>query len=117
MKENIRVSIGKAQFEGVLEESPAARQFRNMLPNQFEMLELNNNEKYAALKSGLKASPSRPGKIQAGDTMLWGDETVVLFYKSFSTSYSYTRLGRITDTNGLEAAVGKGNVTVKMEPA
>jgi len=36
----------------------------------------------------------------------------VLFYKSFDTSNSYTKLGRINNPAALAAALGKGNVTV-----
>ena len=38
---------------------------------------------------------------------------LVLFYKSFETSYEYTKIGRITNTKGLKKAVGKGSVTVR----
>jgi hypothetical protein len=76
------------------------------------MVELNGNEKYVDLPSNLPANASNPGTIQNGDLMLYGANTLVLFYKSFSTSYRYTKLGRIDDPAGLAAAVGSGDVSV-----
>jgi hypothetical protein len=79
------------------------------------MRELNGNEKYFDLPNNLPANASNPGTIQTGDLMLYGSNTVALFYKSFSTPYSYTRLGRIDNISGLTAALGSGNITVTFE--
>ena len=47
--------------------------------------------------------------------MLYGRSTLVLFYESFPTSYSYTRIGKIADVQGLKEVVGDREVTVKFE--
>ncbi len=50
--------------------------------------------------------------IHTGDILLFGSNCIVLFYEDFSTSYSYTPISNIEDTNGLESALGSGNVTI-----
>ena len=79
------------------------------------MSELNGNEKYFRYSDALPTNESNPGMIQSGDLMIYGSTTLVLFYKSFSTPYDYTRLGRIKETAGLATAVGSGNVSVTFE--
>ena len=44
--------------------------------------------------------------------MLYGNNCVVLFYESFSSGYSYTRLGSVDDPAGLAEALGTGSVEV-----
>ncbi|MBP3195158.1 MAG: hypothetical protein J6M05_05785 [Cardiobacteriaceae bacterium] len=40
---------------------------------------------------------------------------LVIFYKDFSTNYSYTPLGKIDNAKNLPKALGRGNVRVKIE--
>lgn len=106
------VTVNGETFFAALAEGEAAAAFAEMLPLTLSMRELNGNEKYFYLDGALPASPSRPGRIVAGDIMLYGNDCIVLFYESFDTSYSYTRIGRIEDAEGLAAAAGGGSAEV-----
>jgi hypothetical protein len=114
-EEKMKVTIGAKTFKATLENNPTAGKLKALLPLRLNMTELNGNEKYYNLSTRLPANASRPNTIQAGDLMLYGDNTLVLFYKTFKTSYSYTRIGRIDDPTGLAAAVGAGDVSVIFE--
>lgn len=111
----MKIKIGNSTFTATLYENETVKAFKSMLPLTVNMIELNGNEKYYDLPSSLPTSASRAGTIQNGDLMLYGSSTLVLFYKTFSTSYSYTRLGRIDDITGLVTALGAGNVNVSFE--
>lgn len=111
----MRIKIGSSTFAATLYDNATAAAFKAMLPMTINMSELNGNEKYFRLSGDLPTNASNPGTIQSGDLMIYGSNTLVLFYKTFSTSYDYTRLGRINDTTGLAAAVGSGSVTVTYE--
>ena len=108
----IEVVVGDRAFAATLNDTETTRALIELLPLEIDMSELNGNEKYFYLDSSLPTDTVRPGSIQAGDLMLYGDSCLVLFYKSFSSSYSYTTLGRLEDTDGLQEALGKGSVTV-----
>ena len=114
---NMKIKIGNNTFTATLYNNATATAFTSLLPMTINMAELNGNEKYAELSSNLPVNASNPGTIKTGDLMLYGSSTIVLFYKTFSTSYSYTKLGRIDDVAGIDAALGSGNVTVRFELA
>jgi len=109
---SIRVQIGGKVFTARLEDNETARAFAAMLPLTLDMRDLNDNEKVIELSKKLPGEVSNPGTILVGDLMIWNSRSLVLFYKTFPTSYSYSRLGRIEDTAGLIEAVGAGTVTV-----
>lgn len=102
-------------FTATLQENETANAFKQLLPMTINMSELNNNEKFYGLPGALPTNSSNPGMIQSGDLMLYGSSTLVLFYKMFSTSYSYTRIGKISNPSELESVLGSGNTTVSFE--
>lgn len=111
----IKIKVGSQIFMATLLDNNSAKAFQEMLPLTINMIELNNNEKYYDLPKSLPTNSSNPGTIKNGDLMLYGSKTLVLFYKTFSTSYSYTKLGAVDDATGLAAAFGPGNATVTFE--
>ena len=109
-KENMDIVIGTYRFTVVLEDNETAAALKEKLPLQLDMSELNGNEKYNYLPFTLPTNTYAPGQIQAGDVMLYGNNCLVVFYKSFSTPYSYTKIGHIEDITDLQKAVGTGSV-------
>ena len=106
------IHIGENIFYAELYDTAAAEEFTKLLPITIDMTELNGNEKYYYLNETLTTDSKVPDMIHTGDIMLFGSNCIVLFYEDFSTSYSYTPIVHIEDTNGLESALGSGNVTI-----
>jgi hypothetical protein len=108
----IWMTVGERRFAVTLADTDAARAFADRLPLALPMTDLNANEKKFDLPNTLPSQPSQPGTIRNGDLMLWGANTVVLFYLSFVSPYAYTRLGRVDDPNGLAQVLGNSSVQV-----
>jgi hypothetical protein len=106
------MTIAERRFAITLADNATARAFAAQLPLSVDMSELNGNEKHASLPKVLPANASRPGTIRNGDLMLYGADTLVLFYSTFKSSYSYTRLGRVDEPENLAQAVGRSSVRV-----
>ena len=111
----IKIIIGSKTFTATLADSETGEAFAALLPLSVTMNELNGNEKYHYLSSSLPTAAYQPGTIHAGDLMLYGNNCVVLFYETFNSSYSYTRIGAIDNPSGLAEALGVGNVSVRFE--
>lgn len=115
MNRNITIRVGDHSFAATLEDNATVRAFIALLPMTITMNEMNGNEKYYYLSENLSTDSYRPGTIRNGDLMLYGSNCLVLFYETFSSSYSYTRLGRLDNPSGLSSTLGRGNVTVTFE--
>lgn len=106
------MTVGERRFAITLTDNETARALAAQLPLTLDMAELNGNEKHADLPKGLPANASRPGTIRNGDLMLYGADTLVVFYSTFDSAYSYTRLGRVDDPASLAQALGRRGVRV-----
>lgn len=108
----ITIQVGNKNFRATLYDNDSTRALTAKLPLTLNMDELNGNEKFYFFPEKFPTNSEQVGSIKTGDLMLYGSDCLVLFYKNFSTSYSYTRLGYVEDANGLAAALGSGSVQV-----
>ena len=108
---NISVSINDQKYNATIENNETTETFINQLPQEFNMKELNGNEKYVYMDNSLPTNSTNPKHIKSGDIMLYGSNCLVIFYKSFDTNYSYTKIGHIDNLPDL----GNDSVTVKFE--
>lgn len=115
LMEQRTLKINNQSFNINLEDNETVQKLIELLPLTMDMQELNGNEKYYYMETSLPTNSEKVGYIDAGDIMLFGDNCLVLFYKSFSTPYSYTRIGHIENVENLETCVGQQNITVTIE--
>ena len=106
----ISITVGSKVFKADIEDTETGKAFIGKLPLTLDMSELNGNEKYCYGVSLPKADKYYDS-IAAGDLMLYSGSCVVLFYGP-AGGYSYTRIGKLTSTDGLKEALGKGSVKV-----
>ena len=107
-KSSIDVIIDNVKYEMILEDNNTSKEFLEILPQEFTMNELNNNEKYVYMDKSFTTDSFKPNYINAGDVMLYGDNCLVIFYKSFETNYKYTKIGHINNLND----IGTSNIVV-----
>ena len=106
----IYASLNNEKLEINLEENSTTSALVKLLPLDITMNDLNKNEKYAYLDESLPTNTYSPKHIEAGDVMLFGDNCLVIFYESFDTSYSYSKIGHIDNLPELNS----GSISVKL---
>lgn len=111
------LNVNGQSFPAVFYNNKTANALLKKMPMTLNMKELNGNEKYHFFDTEFPVDEKSPGKISAGDIMLYGTDCLVTFYKSHSTSYTYTPVGKIENASGFAKAVGSGNVTITLKKA
>ena len=107
--DKIYIEVNGERLAVDLEENATASALVGLLPFTVSMDDLNGNEKYVYLDKSLPVDAYNPGRIEAGDLMLYGDNCLVVFYESFDTEYSYTKIGHIERL----PEMGDGEVVVR----
>ena len=96
---DMELTINGKSFKATLENNDTVTALKELLPITLDMSELNGNEKYYYLDTTLPSAPEKVEHISEGDIMLYGDSCLVVFYESFDTSYTYTKIGHIDDVS------------------
>jgi len=108
----MNIKIDNKIFKIVLEDNKTVKTLTQKLPITLEMSDLNNNEKYCYLNFTLPTDSKSVKSIKKGDVMLFGNSCLVIFYKSFTTSYSYTKIGHIENPADIETISDKKSIEV-----
>lgn len=110
----LKLEIGEYTFRAKLYANASTLALQKRLPLTLNLHDLHSNEKYFHFSDALPSSPAPIDVLHVGDLMLWQDTSFVLFYKTFSTSYMYTKLGYLEEITKLEEALGKSDVNVTL---
>ena len=113
--QKMNIQIDNKTFTVIVENNKTVKELYQKLPITLEMSDLNNNEKYCYLNFTLPTDAESVKNIKKGDVMLFGNSCLVIFYKSFTTSYSYTKIGYIENSNDIEKVLGESTVKVLFE--
>lgn len=108
----ITLRINGKDFPAKLYQTETTKSIMQKLPLSITMDELNGNEKFYYFSESFPTQTERVSTIHAGDLKLYGSSCLVLFYESFSTSYSYTSLGFVENPGELAEVLGSGSVYV-----
>lgn len=100
--DKVNITINNKEYILELEDNETTREFLNTLPLNITMEELNGNEKYIYLDNKFTTNSIVPEIINKGDVMLYGNNCLIIFYKTFTTTYSYTKIGHINNLEDLD---------------
>jgi uncharacterized repeat protein (TIGR02543 family) len=108
-------SFTSSTFTVTIYDNASTKALVAKLPMTVRLTQMNGNEYYSYLTGTKLPSAALPVSIiQEGDFMLYGDDCLVIFYKTFTSGYSYTRLGYVDNPSGLQKALESGSVTIKL---
>lgn len=105
----LTLTVSNHEFLVQLENNEATHLLLENLPMTITMEDLHRNEKYVYTDISFPTQTQSIDQIEAGDFMLFGDNCLVFFYKSFATSYQYTRLGKVKNVESFINLISQNN--------
>lgn len=109
----IEITVGSDVFVARFYDNESADAIAAQMPFSLDMGDYASQEKVTQLSFDLPdATTQTPDTVKSGELYLWSGNRLVLFYTTFSNSYSYVPIGYIEDAIGLAEALGSGNVQV-----
>lgn len=111
----IILRIDHYTFKATLYNNDTVTALMQQLPLSILMNDLYENEKYCYLKQSFPTQEEYIGHICEGDIMLFGQNCLVIFYKTFDTNYPYTPIGHIDDITHLKAALKDKETLITFE--
>ena len=109
--DKVYININNKKLGIDLENNSTTSALIKLLPLELSMNDLNGNEKYVYLNESLPTNTYSPKHIEVSDVMLFGDNCLVIFYESFDTSYSYSKIGHINNLPSLD----DGNISISID--
>ena len=108
------IKLNGKEFEFEFKDTEVANQIKSKLPFTVKMTNLNGNEVYYQFSGeSFTTNHKSVGTINIGDIYLYQSNYLVLFYKTFTTSYSYTEIGKLKDATGLDTIIGSSDIEVE----
>jgi len=112
-EEQYYIKIKDKEYQFQLEESETVNQLKSKFPLTVSMTNLNGNEVYYRFNGeSFPTNEQSIATINQGDIYLYQNNFLVLFYKTFTTSYRYTKIGKVINPAGLDTLIGSDNVEV-----
>ena len=93
----IRITIGSKSFIAELDDTTAAKQLEKELPLTVEMTAVNGQYLHANVNRTFSEQAEPSGILNAGDIMLQGNNTLMLYYAFNNYNDSLTRIGKIRE--------------------
>ncbi|WP_057511552.1 cyclophilin-like fold protein [Staphylococcus sp. NAM3COL9] len=111
----VTFTIDSITFSANIFDNVTSQYLLEKLPLSITMHDLNNNEKYHDFNDAFPTNMQEIKHIHKGDIMLYQDSYLVIFYKSFTTTFSYTPVGTITHPDSLDVlnSISDVDITIK----